>query len=237
MKLVHRVLPTLAVALTALPAAAQQMPAPTPAPVAANATTYVVTILETGAPDAAKAAAMLRRLAAASRKEAGNEGYLALRERGRPGRFAILETWRDKAALDGHESAAKATEERLQPLLVAPPDRRVCSGLDVAAHGAGAPGPRAIYVLTHIDVIPPKKDEAIGLLKVLVPQSRRDTGNERFDVLQQASRPNHSFLVEVWRDRTARNAYVMAEHTRAFRGKLLPLQGSLYDERLYEPIR
>jgi hypothetical protein len=28
----------------------------------------------------------------------------------------------------------------------------------------------------------------------------------------------------------------MAEHTRAFRAKLLPLQGALYDERMYAPI-
>jgi hypothetical protein len=29
----------------------------------------------------------------------------------------------------------------------------------------------------------------------------------------------------------------MAEHTRAFRAKLVPLQGALYDERLYALIR
>ena len=29
----------------------------------------------------------------------------------------------------------------------------------------------------------------------------------------------------------------MAAHTRAFRAKLLPLEGSLYDERIYEPLR
>jgi hypothetical protein len=29
----------------------------------------------------------------------------------------------------------------------------------------------------------------------------------------------------------------MAEHTRAFRAKLVTLQGALYDERLYRSIR
>jgi hypothetical protein len=29
----------------------------------------------------------------------------------------------------------------------------------------------------------------------------------------------------------------MAEHTRTFRAKLVPLQGALYDERLYTLVR
>ena len=71
----------------------------------------------------------------------------------------------------------------------------------------------------------------------LATASRKDTGAERFDALQQGNRANHMFLVEVWHDRTAHDAHVMADHTRAFRTKLSPLQGALYDERLYEVVR
>ena len=159
-----------------------------------------------------------------------------LHERGHPGRFAIIETWRDKAALDRHDTAAKATEEKLQPLLVAPSDRRVCAGLDVAAP-QGDSAAAGVYVVTHVDVVPPKKDEAIALLKELAGASRKDARVSRFDVWQQASRPNHSYVVEAWRDDAARDAHVMADHTRAYRAKLLPLEGSLYDERIYEPLR
>ncbi len=113
----------VAMAMMAAPAPAQtpaQMPAQTA--MSDNAPQYVVTIVETGAPDAAKATAILRDLAAASRGEAGNTGYAVLHERGHPGRFAIIETWRDKAALDRHETAAKPADDKLQPLLVAPSD-------------------------------------------------------------------------------------------------------------------
>ena len=100
----------VAIAMTAASAQAQtpgQMPAPAQTAMQDSAPHHVVTIVETGAPDAAKVAAMLQILAVGSRKETGNAGYAVLQERGHPGRFAILETWRDKAALDRHETAAK----------------------------------------------------------------------------------------------------------------------------------
>ncbi len=234
MTIAGRILLVLALAMTGMPALAQT---PTPAAGPATAPAYVVTFLETGAPVASKAATVLRRLEAASLKESGNAGFVVLRERGRPGRFAILEAWRDKAALDAHDTAAKAAEAKLQPLLISPPDRRPCVGLDLAAAQAGGDGERMIYVLTHVDVIPPAKDEAIGLVKQLASDSRKDTGVRRFDVWQQGNRANHMFLVEAWRDRTALDGHVMADHTRAFRAKLLPLEGALYDERIYEAIR
>ena len=78
----------------------------------------------------------------------------------------------------------------MQPLLVAPSDRRVCAGLDVADTQAGGDA-AGVYVMTHVDVVPPKKDEAIVLLNDLASASRKDPGVLRFDVWQQASRPNH----------------------------------------------
>jgi quinol monooxygenase YgiN len=228
-----RIMATLGIAMLAMPAQAQsQMPAPATA--AASAPAYVVTFLETGAASAQKASAVLRDLTTASRRAIGSAGFVALAEVGRPGRFATLETWRNKAALDADETATKAYEARLQPLLIAPPDRRPSVALDLGPAGATAGG--SLYVLTHVDVIPPKKDEAIGLLKALAPASRKQPGAERFDVLQQISRPNHSFIVEVWRDDPSRDAHVAAAPTRQFRAELLPLQGSLYDERVYRPI-
>ena len=234
MTIAVRMLLMLALTTMAWPAAAQ---APAQPAAAEAGPAYVVTFVETGAPLAGKVAASLRRLAAASRKENGNAGFIVLRERARPGRFAVLETWRDKAALEAHDAAAKAAEDKMQPLLVSPSDRRPCVGLDIAAAEAGSAAAGGVYVLTHVDVIPPKKDEAVAVVKELVAASRKDTGVVRFDALTQGNRPNHMFLVEVWHDRTAHDAHVMADHTRAFRTKLSPLQGALYDERLYEVVR
>ena len=229
-----RIMAMLGLAMLAMPAQAQsQMPAPVTAD--AGAPAYVVTFIETSAASATNARNILRELAAASRNGQGNAGFVALAETARPGRFATLEAWRNKAALEAHETAAKSYENRLRPLLVAPPDRRPSVALDLGPADAAAGG--SLYVLTHVDVVPPKKDEAIALLKALAPASRKEPGAERFDVLQQISRPNHSFVVEVWHDEAARDAHAAAAPTRQFRAALLPLQGSLYDERIYRSIR
>ena len=45
----------------------------------------------------------------ASRKEDGNLRFDVLQEIARPNRFAILEAWRDKAALDAHANAGSTT--------------------------------------------------------------------------------------------------------------------------------
>jgi quinol monooxygenase YgiN len=92
-------------------------------------------------------------------------------------------------------------------------------------------------VLTHVDVFPAGKDQTIELLKQLAEASRKEAGNLRFDVLQQDGRANHLPLIESWHDAPAQNAHAMAEHTRAFRAKLVPLQGALYDERLYMKLQ
>ena len=66
--------------------------------------------------------------------------------------------------------------------------------------------------------------------------SAQDAGILRYDVLQQSSRPNHLTLVEVWRGMAALEKHEVAAHTRKFREGLLPMSGSLYDQRLYQTI-
>ena len=245
MRIGFRLLLIVGAVLAALPAWAQAPAAATGSAPAAtagatgNAPVYVVTYFESAPASANSVARTLRRFAAATRKEDGNAGFIALREARRPGRFALFEAWRDKNALDAHAKAAAALRDRLQPELAAPFDSRPCVALDVAAPPAAgkAEGGRTLYVLTHVDVIPPKKDEALGLVKQLAADSRKDSGALRYDVVQQANRANHLFLVEAWRDRAAFDGYLMTDPTRQFRDKLLPLQGALYDERLYEAIR
>ena len=41
---------------------------------------------------------------------------------------------------------------------------------------------------------------------------------------------------EVWRDRKTADTHSMAAHTRAFRDKLGPASGALYDERFYRLV-
>jgi quinol monooxygenase YgiN len=55
-------------------------------------------------------------------------------------------------------------------------------------------------------------------------------------VLQVDGHPNHFNLVEGWRIQDAFESSLMAAPTRDFRQQLTPLEGALYDERLYREL-
>jgi quinol monooxygenase YgiN len=204
---------------------------------AGAASAYLVTYFETAPAAADAVAGTVKQYAADAAKAPGNVEFLAFRELGRGNRFAFFEDWRDKAALEAHGQAAAALQNRLQPQLAAPFDIRASSPMLVAASSEGAAAPSgAVYVLTHVDVPGPAKDECIELLKRLTAASRNEPGALRFDVVQQDSRPNHFTVIEIWRDRGAYDAHVTAEPTREFRRRLTPIAGALYDERLYERL-
>ena len=219
----------LALAAAVQPAAAQQ---------AGGAELYTVTYFEAAAPSVAPAAALARQFAAASRKEPGNAGFEAFQELGRPSRFALFEAWHDKAAADTHDKGAAATafRDKLQPLLVGPFEIRTFSGFSIA--GPSAPGgPRAVYVVTYVDVFPTGKDQAATLVTALAEAGRKMPGNLWFDVLRVVGHANHFTLVEGWRNLRAFHDSLMTAATRDFRHGLTPLEGALYDERLYRMLR
>ena len=230
-RIVRFVLVGVAMSLLAIPGArAQGGP---------EAVAYCVSYIEVAPAAKDKAATLLKGLAQASRKGEGNLRFDVLQRRERSNHFAIVEAWKDKNAFEARLAAASTKEfrEKLQPLLTSGYDERPHTGLVAGPMTAGAgAGGGAIYVVTHVDVIPPKKDEAVAALQQLTEPSRKDAGNLRYDVLQQISRPNHSTLVEIWKDQKALEAHEGAAHTKSFRELLLPLSGSLYDQRLYRAL-
>jgi quinol monooxygenase YgiN len=199
--------------------------------------TYVVSYLEVAPPSARIAAvSVLRALRDASRKEAGNSGFEVLQRIGQSQQFAILEVWRDAKAQASHAAAADTAQlrDKLKSYLAAPIDERLHTAFAVGqSKGSGA---GSVYVLTHVDLIGAKKDEGLAALKQLSSDSAQDEGILRFDVLQQSSRPNHLTLIEAWRGKAALEKHEVAAHTRKFREALLPMSGSLYDQRLYQPL-
>jgi quinol monooxygenase YgiN len=198
---------------------------------------YAVTYFEAAAPDIAKVAADVRQFAAASRNEAGNAGFAAFQEIPRPSRFAIVEAWRDKAAADAHDAAAAtlAFRDKVRPLLVGPFEVRTLTGFSTAA--PNGQGDRDFDVLTFVDVFPPGKERTAALLTQLAEAGRKVPGNLQFDVLLRVpGGGNHFIVVEGWRDREAYNASLTAASTRDFRRQLTPLEGALYDERLYRGL-
>jgi quinol monooxygenase YgiN len=202
-----------------------------------NGPLYSVVYFEVDPTEAAQATDAARQYAEASAKEDGNLAFEMFQEIARPSRFAIVEAWRDKNSADAHGKAAAATaiRQKLQPAMIGGVGVRPHSGLSVAAPKAPPPA-EAIYVVTHVDVFPTFKDQAVELVKAQAVAARKDPGNLRYDVLQWDGHPNHFTLVEVWRDRKAFDASVTTPQNKEFRDKLTPFEGALYDERLYQPV-
>jgi quinol monooxygenase YgiN len=219
-------------------ARAQTTPAPAPAAVPApEGNIYSVTYIEVLPTAKADAATLLRRYREAAQKEGGNLRCEVVQRIDQPHQFAILEIWKDHAAFEAHGKSAGTTEmrEKIAAIRNAPTDERVHTALSVSR--IDAPTARGgIYVATHVDVIPPRKDDGVAALKRLGEDSRRDHDNLRFEVVQQINRPNHFTVVEIWRDAKAVETHSMAAPTREFRDKLATMTGALYDERMYRVI-
>jgi quinol monooxygenase YgiN len=203
-----------------------------------NGPLYVVIYFEVDPTEAAQTAAAALQYAEASSKEDGNLGFEMFQEIARPSRFAVVQVWRDKKAAEAHSKATAATAlgQKLHPAMIDGFGVRPHSGFDVAAPKGQVPS-GALYVVTHVDVFPAGKDQAAELVKAQADAARKDDGNLRYDLLQWDGHPNHFTLVEAWRDRKAFDASAAAPHTKQFRQKLMPLEGALYDERLYQAVR
>jgi quinol monooxygenase YgiN len=204
---------------------------------AQNNAIYRATYVEVMPTAMGAAAALLKQYRDTSSKDDGNLRADALQEIARPNRFVLVEAWRDKAALDGHTQGAASAKlhDALAPIADAPQDERITNALYVT-EGKNKGRADAIYVVTHVDVIPAGKDDCMAALKAMSADTANDAGNISYEVLQQANRGNHFTVVEAWADRKALDAHAMAAHTRAFRDKLAPIAGALYDERIYKAL-
>jgi quinol monooxygenase YgiN len=198
---------------------------------------HTATYVEVTTAAAKDGAALLKQYRDAARKEDGNMRSEVAQELGRPNRFVVLEIWKDQAAFDAHGKSAATMQfrDKLKGVQHGPYDERVHNTLAV---GPNEPvtTKRAIYVVSHVDVPPPRKDECIAALNPLAEGSRKGDGNVRFEVVQQTNRPNHFTVVEAWKDRKAYDARGAAAPQKTFRDKLGPMLGALYDERIYRAI-
>jgi quinol monooxygenase YgiN len=218
--------------------------APASAQVAADQASFVVTYIEVAPSAAAQAARLVEDVANASRKEPGNLRYEVLQRLGEPSHFAILEVWNDAKAFGQHAATAsmKQFRDRLKPLAVSAYDERPSFGMAVgpigAAGAAGAAGTSgAVYVLTHVDIAGTNnRDQGTATLKKYAEDGRKEFYALRVEVWQQANRLNHYTVNEVWKDQAAYEAHVTAAPTRAYREKLDPMLGALYDARRYKAL-
>jgi len=213
------------------------MAALAPSAHAQNNAAYIATYIEVMPNAVAPGIALLKQYRDASSKEDGNLRAVALAEIERPNRFVIVEAWRDKAALEAHGQSAATLKFRdeFKPIADAPYDERINNALYVA-QSKNESQSGAIYVLTHVDVIPAGKEDCMTALKSMSVDTASDAGNISYEALQQANRGNHFTVIEAWTDRKALDAHAMAAHTRAFREKISPVAGALYDERIYKAL-
>lgn len=223
-----------------VPHAAAQTSAPAPS---AGQPSYIVTYIEVGQNARAKAVSALRAWAAAARKNKDNIAIAILNRRELNNQFAIVQIWKNLDAFNGQAASAEGQSFKtaLTPLLIAPIDERPHSPLaaDVERTGAAIASARAgaIFVITHVDIIPTKKDEGIAATRALAEPSRKEPGNISFDVLQQTSRANHMTLFEAWKSEREMSAHAERDFIVSYRMGLLPMGGSLYDQRTYQSIR
>jgi len=200
---------------------------------AQNAALYTVTYVEVGPVLTKVGALALHTYREAARKDAAS--LEVLQRLDRPNQFVILGAWADQKAFEAHMAgdATKKLNEKLATMLASPIDTRQHNGLSVAPAKAGK---NAIFAVTHVDVVPPEKDNAANALEQLADGSRRHAGNLQFDVWRQANRSNHFTVVESWANRGSFDVHGMQKETREFRMKLGPMSGALYDERLYKVL-
>ena len=189
------------------------------------------------------AAAALREVRATVIKAEGNQMFEVFAESARPTRFAVVSSWRDQKAVDAYGSSAthRLLRDKVELVRVTPFDERWLSLLagDPAGGGVGGrpvAGPGAIHIVTHMDSIPPFKDEAAEALKQLAEASVRQPGVVRYQVLVQTNRPNHFKLIETWADQKAFDAHVASGPAKQFRDFVQKGTGSPYDERIYKII-
>jgi quinol monooxygenase YgiN len=194
--------------------------------------TFAVAYVETRADAAAAGRAALERYRDAVCRADGCLAVDVFAQTGRAGRFVIVESWRDAAAFDSRDAAAKSELlEALRPLRISDYDERPYKALTLDSRASTGAAPSARFVIAHVDVAP--NSRAPELLTRLAERSRAEPGNVRFDVLQHAQRGNHFTVVEEWRSEAALDEHVAAQHAREYRDALQPLTGSPLDERVY----
>jgi quinol monooxygenase YgiN len=228
---------SLLLAISLLPAMSLTPGLVAPDAHAQDAAVYVVSYVEVAPAASATAPGLLRQLADAARKDDGTLRFEILERVAVPNQFAIVAIWRDQKAYDAYAASPHSKEfrDKIKPHLISAIDDRQHRGMETAAAQIKG-GLGAVFVVTHVDVPPPQKDDCTSALKTLVGDSGKEAGAVRFEVFQQMSRPNHFSVVEIWKDRNAYDAHITAEHTRKFREQLTPMSGALYDERLYKAL-
>jgi quinol monooxygenase YgiN len=219
---------------SAVSSARAQAPGAQPNP---NAPVYVVSYIDITPAAKAQAMTLLKQFRTNCAREDGNQRCEAVQRMEQQNEFAVLQVWKDQKSFQTHSNGSgNQLRERLKPLQSSPYDQRVHTGLAVLPPQP-APAGRVVYAITHIDVVPPRLNDAVPLLTQMADASRKDQGNGRLEVLQQlAPRNNHFTLVEIWGNKRMLEAHQVLPRMIQYREQIFPMIGAPYDERLYKVL-
>jgi quinol monooxygenase YgiN len=198
---------------------------------------YTVSYVEVNTSSRSAALAAFKEYRSANQRLTGAAGFVRLdtfEQIGRPGHFALIETWRDQKSFDARDQTIQTQLlDALKGVRISGYDQRPYKTLTVGPAPLPS-GSRAIVVVSHVDVTP--NPQVPIMLKRLAEASRPEQGNLRFDVLQHTMRANHFTVIETWRDQKAFDAHVGTSHTKQYRDELQPMTGSPLDERVYQVV-
>jgi quinol monooxygenase YgiN len=199
-------------------------------------TVYATSYIEVAPASAGQAGTMLKQLADASRKDASVLHFEVAQRTVPSNQFVILEAWKDQAAYDAHQAAAhtKQSMTSLASHLIAPTDTRLCTQM-VGQHFQ-APGAGTIYGVSHVDVIPPKRDDGFAALVKYSEATRKAAGNMSYYPVREKGRLNHFTVVETWKDQASIDKYETDPASKDFRNTLGAITGALYDRRWYKAL-
>ena len=115
--------------------------------------------------------------------------------------------------------------------------RLLLAAMALTAAGANAQTPPAIegpvYIATYVELVPTAVKDGGALLKEYRDAARKDAGNLRTELVQEAGRPSRFALLAIWADQKAFEAHGRAAHTAQFRDKLKTVHAAPYDERVH----
>jgi quinol monooxygenase YgiN len=195
--------------------------------------TYIATYIEVQPNQVTPAVALLREY------RERNTTIEPLQEVYRRNRFVVIEEWEDDSSFQAHDTAPQTAQFRskLRDIHKSPYDQRVHHDFAIGPSRADTP-PSSLFVVTHVDVPPPRREDAEALLRSVSQEIRNHEGNLRFDIFQQnAPRTNHFTTLSQWSSGDAFASHEANPQTRKFRELLGPMLGALYDERMYKRIQ
>jgi quinol monooxygenase YgiN len=94
----------------------------------------------------------------------------------------------------------------------------------------------AVYGATYVEVAPGAVVQGLALLRALDTASRKEDGNQRFQVVQERDRPNRFVVLEAWKDQASLNAHRKAKPYAEFNAKLVAIRDAPPDERVHNGL-